>query len=140
MLSDPRRPPCFLRVSPIDPGQEIAQLRRRDCNASICQRWPDEATALKTPRKQERSLPIMPNDLQEVASFTAKAKNMTAQRILLQEDAVKAASAELYSDILVRACRNGWRYTRSQIENGKWIQAPPRRAETAAYRSGLHCL
>ena len=36
----------------------------------------------------------------------------------ISEDAVKAASAELYSDILVRACRNGWRYPRSQIENG----------------------
>ena len=37
---------------------------------------------------------------------------------LISEAAVKAASAELYSDILVRACRNGWRYPRSQIENG----------------------
>ena len=37
---------------------------------------------------------------------------------LISEEAVKAASAELYSDILVRACRNGWRYPRSQIENG----------------------
>lgn len=37
---------------------------------------------------------------------------------LISEEAVKAASAELYSDILVRACRNGWRYPRSQIEDG----------------------
>ena len=37
---------------------------------------------------------------------------------LISEAAVKAASAELYSDILVRACRNGWRYPRSYIENG----------------------
>ena len=37
---------------------------------------------------------------------------------LIAEEAVKAASAELYSDILVRACRNGWRYPRGQIENG----------------------
>lgn len=37
---------------------------------------------------------------------------------LISEEAVKAASAELYSNILVRACRNGWRYPRSQIENG----------------------
>jgi hypothetical protein len=37
---------------------------------------------------------------------------------LISEDAVRTASAELYSDILARACRNGWRYPRSQIENG----------------------
>ncbi len=37
---------------------------------------------------------------------------------LISEAAVKAASAELYSDVLVRACRNGWRYPRSYIENG----------------------
>jgi hypothetical protein len=37
---------------------------------------------------------------------------------LISEEAVKAASAELYSDILVRACRNGWRYPRSYVENG----------------------
>ena len=37
---------------------------------------------------------------------------------LISEDDVRTSSAELYSDILVRACRNGWRYRRSQIENG----------------------
>ncbi|MER8410037.1 hypothetical protein [Mesorhizobium sp. M1342] len=37
---------------------------------------------------------------------------------LTSEETVKAASAEQYSDILVRACRNGWRYPRSYIENG----------------------
>jgi hypothetical protein len=36
----------------------------------------------------------------------------------ISEDAVRTASARLYSDILARACRNGWRYPRSQIENG----------------------
>jgi DNA-binding transcriptional LysR family regulator len=37
---------------------------------------------------------------------------------LISEDAVRTTSAELYSDILIRACRNGWRYPRSQIESG----------------------
>ena len=36
----------------------------------------------------------------------------------ISEDAVRTASAELYSDILIRACRNGWRYPSSRIENG----------------------
>jgi hypothetical protein len=37
---------------------------------------------------------------------------------LISEDAVRATSAELYSDILIRACRNGWRYPLNQIESG----------------------
>ena len=37
---------------------------------------------------------------------------------MISEDAMKAISAELYSDILIRACTNGWRYPRGQIENG----------------------
>ena len=37
---------------------------------------------------------------------------------LISEDAVRTTSAELYSDILIQACRNGWRYPRSQIESG----------------------
>ena len=36
----------------------------------------------------------------------------------ISENEVRGASARLYSDILMRACRNGWRYPRSQIENG----------------------
>ena len=37
---------------------------------------------------------------------------------LISEIAVRTASAELYSEILIRACRNGWRYPRSRIEKG----------------------
>jgi hypothetical protein len=37
---------------------------------------------------------------------------------LISENAVRTASTELYSDILAEACRNGWRYPRSQIEKG----------------------
>lgn len=37
---------------------------------------------------------------------------------LIFEYAVKTISARQYSEILSRACRNGWRYPRSQIESG----------------------
>jgi hypothetical protein len=37
---------------------------------------------------------------------------------LISEDTLRAVSAELYSDILIQACRKGWRYPRSQIESG----------------------
>ena len=37
---------------------------------------------------------------------------------LMSENAVRTASAQLYFDVLAKACRNGWRYPRRQIENG----------------------
>ena len=36
----------------------------------------------------------------------------------IPENVVRTASARLYADILSRACRKGWRYPRTQIENG----------------------
>ena len=36
----------------------------------------------------------------------------------ISDTVVRKISAGLYSDLLVRACRNGWRYSRSQIRNG----------------------
>jgi hypothetical protein len=37
---------------------------------------------------------------------------------VISENDVRAASERLYSDILSRACRNGWRYSRASIESG----------------------
>jgi hypothetical protein len=48
----------------------------------------------------------------------ASAKQMRDHKKLISEDAVRTASTRIYSDILRRACTNGWRYPRSQIENG----------------------
>jgi len=36
----------------------------------------------------------------------------------ISENTARRLSAGLYSDILAHACRNGWRYPRSQIEKG----------------------
>ena len=36
----------------------------------------------------------------------------------MTETQVRTASADLYTDILKRACRNGWRYPKNRIENG----------------------
>ncbi|CAN7767123.1 hypothetical protein [Mesorhizobium sp. LjNodule214] len=36
----------------------------------------------------------------------------------VSEEAVRMVSAQSYSDILSRACLNGWRYSRSAIESG----------------------
>jgi hypothetical protein len=44
--------------------------------------------------------------------------NANAREKLISEEAVRIASARLYSDILIRACLNGMRYPRSQIESG----------------------
>jgi hypothetical protein len=37
---------------------------------------------------------------------------------VISENDVRAASERLYSDILSRACRHGWRYSRTSIEHG----------------------
>ena len=41
------RPPCPLRMPPVDPLQQIAELSRRDDDRAIGGRRPDEATALQ---------------------------------------------------------------------------------------------
>ena len=53
-----------------------------------------------------------------VSAAPSLSEGSEANGKLISEDAVKAASAEQYSEVLVRACRNGWRYPRSQIEAG----------------------
>jgi hypothetical protein len=47
----------------------------------------------------------------------ALAESGVSQR-QISENAARATSEKLYSQILARACRNGWRYSRASIENG----------------------
>lgn len=42
---------------------------------------------------------------------------VTRGKMISQEDA-RILSARLYSDILVRACQNGWRYPLKQVRSG----------------------
>lgn len=51
-----------------------------------------------------------------LAAESALCDDMTLREV--SEEAMRTASARLYSDILFRACINGRRYSRSQIERG----------------------
>jgi hypothetical protein len=46
------------------------------------------------------------------------AENSQNDAAPISEHTVRTLSAGLYSDLLAQACRNGWRYSRSQIEKG----------------------
>src|SRR5436190_19098032 len=83
-LSNPRRTLGFLRVTPIDPGQQIAQLRRRDRYRFTGNRWPDEPSSLESFCKQACSLAIVPNDLQEIAAFAPEAEKTAAHGVALE--------------------------------------------------------
>ncbi|MCP1732662.1 hypothetical protein ABIF38_005025 [Bradyrhizobium japonicum] len=80
-LSDPRRTLGFLRVAPIDPGQQIAQLRRRDRYRFTGNRWPDELSSLESFGKQACSLAIVPDHFHKITAPTAEDEQMTAERV-----------------------------------------------------------
>jgi len=68
--------PPFLRIAPVDPGQEIAQLRRGDRHCFACNQRPDKPSTFETLRKKTRALTIMPNYFQKIAAFPTKAEQM----------------------------------------------------------------
>ena len=78
------RPPGLLRGSPIDPFEHIAQLRRRYRHRPSNRRRPDEPSALQPLGEQAGAVAIMPDDLQKIASASAKDEQMADVWILLQ--------------------------------------------------------
>ncbi|GJD98777.1 hypothetical protein GMJLKIPL_0688 [Methylobacterium isbiliense] len=83
-------------MTPVDPRQQVAELGSRDRHRAVSRRWPQEPPTLQPLREQARALPIVPDDLQEIAPPTAEAEQVTAQRIMpehfldLQRQARKA--------------------------------------------------
>ena len=90
------RAPGFLRIAPIDSGQQITELGRGDRHRAVDRARPQEAAPFQPLREQAGSLAVMPDHLQQVASATTKAKQLSAQRIApqyllhLQRQACKA--------------------------------------------------
>ena len=103
--SDGGRAPGFPRVSPIDPGKQIAQLRRRDRDRAISlserlsltinvrSAWPQKPALLQPLGEQAGALAmertfivsdkrsLLPDHLQEIALASTKAKKMAVQRL-----------------------------------------------------------
>lgn len=57
--SDRHRPPRLLWVPPVDPRQEVTELRRRDRHHTLGRARPDEATPLQTLREQAGALAMV---------------------------------------------------------------------------------
>lgn len=70
--SDRCRPPHLLWLPPVDPGQEITELRRRDRHHSLSRNRPDEATPLQAFCEQASALAVMPDHLQEIAATAGR--------------------------------------------------------------------
>jgi len=51
------RTPSFLRMTPVDAGEQIAQLGRRDRHCALCRRRPQKAPLLKSFREQHAPCP-----------------------------------------------------------------------------------
>src|SRR3954447_17730842 len=90
------RTPCRLRITPIDSRKQVTELRRGDRHRAVGRARPQEAAPFQPLREQAGSLTVMPDHLQQVASATTKAKQLSAQRIApqyllhLQRQACKA--------------------------------------------------
>ena len=85
MLSSFRRTPCFLRIPPVYSKQQIRQLRSRDCNSATFRRRPDQLATLEPFCEQATPLAVMPDQFYKIAPPPSEAKQMTAERIMLQD-------------------------------------------------------
>src|SRR5512146_798937 len=79
-----RRTPGFLRHSPINALEQIAQLRRRDRHRPIGRRRPQKPPSLEPFREQAHPLAVVPKAFDEIAAATAKDEQMAAMRIAIQ--------------------------------------------------------
>ena len=104
------RPPSFLRIAPVDPGKQIAKLRRRNRDRAVSRARPQKPASLQTLRKKTCALAVMPDHLQQIAAASAKAKQMAAQRIAPQNLLNLAAA----SSVVLAALRE--RLTRTSAE------------------------
>ena len=78
------RTPSRLRITPIDSRKQVTELRRGDRHRAVGRARPQEAAPFQPLREQAGSLTVMPDHLQQVASATTKAKQLSAQRIAPQ--------------------------------------------------------
>src|ERR1019366_10143277 len=75
------RPPCAKWISPIYPLQHVAELSGRDGDHAIRWRGPNEPAAFQALRVERHAKPIMPKDLQQVATFATENVKIAGVRI-----------------------------------------------------------
>src|SRR3954447_19930887 len=70
------RAPGFLRIAPINSGQQITELGRGDRHRAVGRARPQEAAPFQPLRQQAGSLAVMPDHLQKIAPASTKAKQL----------------------------------------------------------------
>src|SRR5580704_1656869 len=83
------RPPGVLRQTPVDPFEQIAELRRRDRHRPVRGfarngRWPDEASALQPLGEKAHPLAVVPQDLEQATAPPAEHEQMAVVGIALE--------------------------------------------------------
>ena len=71
-------------MTPVDPLEQIAELRQRDRHCSIRRRRPDEAAPLQPLHEQAGALAIVPDHLDQIATSAADYEQMPIVRIAFQ--------------------------------------------------------
>jgi len=77
-------PPGFLRVPPIDPFEQVAELLRRDAHAVADRRRPQETAALEALGVKRQAEPIMPKAFDKIAAAPAEDVKIAGVRIALE--------------------------------------------------------
>src|SRR5258708_39786236 len=65
-------PPCVLRMAPVDPFEQIAELPGRDHHHAILRHRPDEAPHLQALGVEPSAQPVVPEDLDQLAALAAE--------------------------------------------------------------------
>jgi hypothetical protein len=78
------RTPDLLRHAPVDSGQEIRELSNADRHNAFRHRRPQKAFAVETLRKQACTLPVVPNDFDQITSTASEDVEIAAVGIALQ--------------------------------------------------------
>jgi hypothetical protein len=73
---------CSPRHPPIDPLEQHRQLRPAQDHHALLGTRPDESPALQPLGEQTQAIAIPPQQLDQIATATAKAKHVTRERIL----------------------------------------------------------
>jgi len=73
-----------LRVTPVNPLEQVAELSRRDHQGGIGGRWPNKFAVLKTFGIKRHAEAVMPKDFYKFAASAAKDVEISAVRISLK--------------------------------------------------------
>ena len=77
-------PPRVLRMAPVDPFEQIAELAGRDRHRAIRRRRPHEAPPLQALGVQRGAQTVVPEDLDQLATLAPEDIEIAGMRVALQ--------------------------------------------------------